>query len=119
MTARRTPVRDLAIGVGVSMSVIVLTFFGTFGVVDAATLAATIVVLIWVSTVDPTRLVHANGHPAPMLLGLGAVAIALLFTAATLISTVTEYISLGVGVAAYVIGLVRAIRFGWTISSGG
>ncbi len=118
MTEPRTAVRDLAFGITAAAVLIGLAFFASFGLVEAATLAATVIVLIWVATVDAARLVDERGRPAIMLFGLGAVGVALIFTAATLISTVTEYLALAVAVSAYVVGLVRAIRFGWATSEG-
>ena len=81
-------------------------------------LAFGITVLIWVATVDAARRVDESGRPALMLFGLGAVGVALIFTAATLISTVTEYLALAVAVSAYIVGVVRAIRVGWATSKG-
>lgn len=118
MTDPRRAVRDLAFGITVAAALIGLAFFATFGVVEAATLAATVIVLIWVATVDAARLVDERGRPALMLFGLGAVGVALIFTAATLISTVTEYLALAVAVSAYIVGMVRAIRVGWGTSEG-
>ena len=111
---RRTPVRDLALGLGVSAFLLSLVFFGSFGMVEASTLVLTVAILIWVSTVDPARLVDGRGRPNVMLFGLGAVAIAVVFTAAVLISTLTEYVALAVIIGAFLTGSVRAIRHGWT-----
>ena len=107
----RTPIRDMAIGITVAAGAIGLVFFGSFGLVEAATLMMTVAIFIWVSTTDPRRLIDERGRPHPMLFGLGLVGLALVFTAAVLISTVTEYVTLLVGVASYVVGLTRAIRF--------
>lgn len=114
----RTPVRDLAIGITVAVGAMGLVFFGSFGHVEVATLVMTVVVLIWISTTDPRRLVDESNRPAPMLFGLGLVGLALVFTAAVLISTVTEYVTLSVGVAAYLVGLTRAIRFRLSLPPG-
>lgn len=100
----------MAIGITVAAGAIGLVFFGTFGLVEVATLVMTVVVLIWISSTDPRRLVDETGRPHPMLFGLGLVGLALVFTAAVLISTVTEYVTLLVGVAAYIVGLTRAVR---------
>lgn len=107
---RRTPVRDVALGIGVSAFLLLLVFFGSFGMVEASTLILTVVVLVWAATVDPARLVDGQGRPNMMLFGLAGVGVALIFTAAILISTVTEYLALFVAAAAFVTGLIRAIR---------
>jgi len=109
--SRRTPVRDLAIGVGAAGAVLTLFFAGTAGTVGAATLVATVVALIWFAQVDPARLVDDRGRPAPMLFLLGAVAVALMVTAALLLRTVTQYLAMFVALAAVITGVVRAIRF--------
>lgn len=114
MSGPRTPVRDLAIGITVGLGAVGLVFFGSFGLVEGATLVLTVVVLIWVSTCDPVRLVDDRGRPALMLFGLGMLGLALVFTAAVLISTVTEYLTLLIGVIALMVGLARAVRFGMT-----
>lgn len=116
---RRTPVRDLVLGISVSAFLLSLVFFGSFGMVELSTLALTIIVLIWVATVDPARLVDPGGRPHVMLFGLGLVAVALIFTAAVLISTVTEYLALAVAIAALSTGLVRAIRYGMAVPEEG
>jgi hypothetical protein len=115
VTEPRTPVRDLAIGISVAAGCLGLVFFGTVGMVEAAILILVVVILIWISTVDARRLVDERGRPALMLFGLGALGIALVFTAAVMISTVTEYMILLVGVTAWSIGLLRALRFGWRL----
>lgn len=111
---RRTPVRDLALGVGASALLLSLVFFGSFGLVEASTLGVTVIVLVWAATVDAARLVDADRRPNVMLFGLGAVAVALVFTAAVLISTLTEYMALAVSMIAFATGLARAIRHGIT-----
>jgi hypothetical protein len=116
---RRTPVRDLALGLGVSAFLLSLVFFGSFGMVELSTLVLTVMVLIWSASVDPARLVDAAGRPHLMLFALGFVAIALIFTAAVLISTVTEYLALMVAIAAFGTGLVRAVRHGMAVPEEG
>jgi hypothetical protein len=111
VTNGRRAVRDLSIGIATGAGLIGLVFFASFGFIEAITLVATVVVLIWVSTVDPGRLVDDRGNPQLMLFGLGAVGVALMFTTATLVSTLTEYLALAVSATAFVVGLVRAIRF--------
>jgi hypothetical protein len=119
MTEPRTPVRDLAIGISVAAGALGLVFFGTVGLVDTATLALTVVILIWIGTTDPRRLVEGRvvggQRPALMLFGLGGVGLSLLFTSAVLIGTITQYLSLLVGIVAFGVGLTRAIRLGWTL----
>jgi hypothetical protein len=109
----------MALGLGVSAFLLSLVFFGSFGMVELSTLGLTVIVLIWVATVDPSRLVDPARRPHIMLFGLGAVALALIFTAAVLISTVTEYLALFVAIAAYATGLVRAVRHGMAVPEEG
>jgi hypothetical protein len=108
----RTSVRDLAIGISVALGALGLVFFGTVGLVDSIILTLTVVILIWISTTDVRRLVDERGRPALMLFGLGALGVALIFTSAVLISSVTEYVALAVGSVAWCVGLFRAFRFG-------
>lgn len=102
--------RDLAFGLSAVAAVLWLTFFASWGAVELATLAAAVVALIWFATVETSILVDERGRPQPLLFGLALVAAALLVTAATFISTTTSLLTLGVGTAAIVTGLVRAIR---------
>ncbi|MGF1668231.1 MAG: MFS transporter [Acidimicrobiia bacterium] len=115
MSDPRTSVRDLAIGVSVALGALGLVFFGTVGLVDTIVLTLTVVILIWVSTTDARRLVDEQGRPALMLFGLGGLGVALIFTSAVLISSVTEYLALAVASVAWFVGLFRAFRFGWGI----
>lgn len=77
-----------------------------------ATLGATVVTLVWFATVDSSRLVDEDGRPQLLLFGLGAIGVALLVTAATFLSSATTFLILVLGIAALIIGLVRAIRYG-------
>jgi len=97
--------------VGTAAVLIWLTFFATPGAVELATLVAVGVALWWFATVDPVRLVDEAGRPHLVLFTLAIVGTALLVTAAALISSATTLLMLGLGIAAIVVGLVRAIRY--------
>ena len=88
-----------------------LTFFGTAGFVDLATLAAAVVLLIWFATVDPTRLMDPPGRPSLMLFFLGIVGFALVLTAALVIGTGTLLFIAAITLAAVGIGFSRALAF--------
>jgi len=103
-------VRDLGLGIGVSASVLWLTFFGTAGAVQMATLIVAVGALIWFSTVEVPRLRDDRGRPNMMLFGLTAVAGALVVTATVFIGTPTVFVIGAIVVAAATIGIVRAIR---------
>lgn len=104
--------RSLAFGIGSAAILIWLTFFAAAGAVEVATLAAAVVALWWFATVHPGRLTDEAGRPQLMLFGLAFLGCALLVTAAALISSATTFLILGVGAAAVVVGLVRAVRHG-------
>lgn len=105
-------VRELAFGL-ISVAVVMwLMFFAGPGTVEVATLGVTIAALVWFATVEPSRLVDERGRPQAMLFGLAGLAGGLLLTAATFLSSSTTLLTLGVGVAAFVTGLVRAVRHG-------
>jgi hypothetical protein len=91
-----------------------LTFFSAPGAVEVATLVAAVGTLVWFATVDVVRLVDEERRPQVMLFGLAIVGLALLVTAATFLSSAVTFLILGVGLAAIVTGLVRAIRHGLT-----
>lgn len=91
-----------------------LTFFSAPGAVEVATLVAAVGTLVWFATVDVVRLVDEERRPQVMLFGLATVGLALLVTAATFLSSAVTFLILGVGLAAIVTGLVRAIRHGLT-----
>lgn len=107
--------RALAFGVASAAVLLWLTFFAGPGSVEFATLAAAVVALWWFATVDPVRLVDEANRPQALLFGLAALACSLLVTAASLISSATTFLILGVGIAALVTGFVRALRH--TLSS--
>ncbi len=90
-----------------------LTFFGSIGLVQVATLAAAVVAFIWFGSVDPRRLVGPSGRPHPMVFGLTALGIALVVTAAVLLQTATLFLIGLVAAVAGTVGFVRAIRFGY------
>lgn len=91
-----------------------LTFFSAPGAVEVTTLGVTALSLVWFATVQPHRLVDESGRPQLMLFGLATMALALLVTAATFLSSATTFLILLVGIAAIVTGLTRAIRYGMT-----
>ena len=109
----RTPVRDLAIGIGAAFVALGLVFFGTVAAVEIATLALTVVMLIWFSTVDPSRLVGPSGRPAAILFGLAALGVALVLTASLFLRSLTQYLGTALALSAFVVGLTRAVTFGW------
>jgi len=102
--------RDLAFGIGASVVVLWLTFFASPGSVVVATLVASVVVLIWFSTVDPARLHDSDGSPHTVLFGLTLLAGALVVTAAVFIATPTVFLVGAVVLVAGVVGIVRAVR---------
>lgn len=102
--------RDLVLGIAMAAGILWLTFFGTAGTVIAATLVAGVAVLIWFSTVDPGRLLGADGRPQLLLFGLTGVLGGLVVTAAVVISTPTVFVVGAVVVAAAIVGLVRSLR---------
>lgn len=103
---RRKFFRELASGIAMIGFLLWLTFFGTEGFVELATLAAAVVMLIWFSTVEPTRLMDSPRQPSVMLFLLAAMGFAVVLTAALIIGTGTllfvallTLISIGVGLA--------------------
>ena len=109
MTGPRTPVRDLAIGIGTGLGTIGLVFFGTAAAVEFATLVLTVGMLIWFATVPASRLATGPGRPAPMLFGLAVLGTALMLTAAIFLATLTVYAAAMVAAAALAVGLTRAL----------
>ncbi|HEX7100366.1 MAG TPA: hypothetical protein VF377_14135 [Acidimicrobiia bacterium] len=104
--------KSLIFGITVSAILIWLTFFAGPGSVHFATLVATGLSLWWFATVDPARLVDDNHRPHLMLFTLAVVGCALLVTAAALLSSASTFLMLALGLAAIIVGFVRAIRFG-------
>lgn len=102
--------RDLAFGIGSAAVVLWLTFFASPGAVVAATLVASVVVLIWFATVETGRLCDARGRPHLMLFGLTALGGTLVITAAVFIATPTVFLVGTVVICATVVGFVRALR---------
>lgn len=102
--------REFIFGVGAAFTVLWLTFFASPGSVMVATLIASVVVLIWFSTVEAERLRGAGGAPHPMLFGLTFLGGALVITAAVFISTPTVFLVGIVVITAAIVGLVRALR---------
>lgn len=104
--------RALAFGIISAAVLLWLTFFAGPGTVEFATLVAAGVALWWFATVDPARLVDEANRPQLLLFALAAVGLALLVTGAALISSATTFLMLGTGLAAIIIGFVRAVRHG-------
>jgi uncharacterized membrane protein len=105
-TARRAFLRELASGIAAVVFLLWLTFFGTEGFVELATLAAAVVILIWFSTVEPARLMDSPRQPSVMLFMLAVLGFAVVLTAALIIGTGTllfvallTLISIGIGFA--------------------
>jgi hypothetical protein len=103
---------EVGLGVAVAAAALYLTFFGTAGTVEVATLLVAVAAFIWVAAVEPARLVDAAGRPRTLLFGLGGLALALVLTSVAVLGTGTALLLLLVTVAAVGVGLVRAIRFG-------
>lgn len=104
----------MALGIGAAVILFWITFFASPGMVEVFTLVATVVALIWVSTVDAHRLVDDAGRPQMMLFGLALLAMALLITASSMMigRSGTVLVTATIGIVAVVIGFVRAIRVG-------
>ena len=102
-------VRSITFGVTAAFVLLWLLFFAGPGTVEVATLAVTVVTLIWFATVDSKRLVDERGRPHFMLFGLALLGVALLVTAASLISSGTNFLTLIAGTAAVLTGAIRAI----------
>lgn len=105
--------RDIGTGIAVAGGALYLTFFGTRGATEVATLAVGVATLIWFSTVDPRRLADERGRPHLLLFGLAAIGVALTTVAAVVLQTGTLFLLGTVVAAATLIGIVRAIRFGF------
>lgn len=103
--------RDLGIGVGTAAVVLWLTFFGTAGAVELATLIGVVAGAIWMATVNPRRLVDPSGRPSLMLFGLAAVATALVLTSMVALGSATLFLVMGIACAGFVAGLSRAIGY--------
>jgi hypothetical protein len=101
--------RDLAVGIATVSFIIWLTFFGTEGFVELATLAAAVAMLIWFATVEPNRLMDGPRQPSTMLFLLGLMGFALVLTAALIIGTGTLLFIALLTLLAVVIGFSRAV----------
>jgi hypothetical protein len=99
----------MGIGIGTAAVVLWLTFFGTAGAVELATLIAVVAGAIWMATVDPRRLVDPAGRPNLMLFGLAAVATALVLTSMVVLGSATLFLVMGIALVGFVAGLSRAI----------
>jgi hypothetical protein len=106
---RRRFVRDLASGILTVGFILWLTFFGTEGFVELATLAGAVAMLIWFATVEPSRLMDGPRHPSTTLFLLALMGFALVLTAALIIGTGTLLLIALLTLVALVVGLSRAI----------
>ncbi len=88
-----------------------LTFFGTAGFVELATLLVVVALLIWFATVDPVRLMDAPNRPSLMLFFLGLVGCGLVLTAALILETGTLLLIAVLTLIALGVGLSRALAF--------
>lgn len=108
---RRRFVRDLAAGIVTVGFVLWLTFFGTEGFVELATLAAAIAMLIWFATVEPHRLMDRPRQPSTALFLLAVTGFAIVLTAALIIGTGTLLLIALLTFVAVAVGLGRAIAY--------
>lgn len=106
---RRTFVRELASGVAMVGFLLWLTFFGTEGFVELATLAAAVVMLIWVSTVEPTRLMDSPRQPSVVLFLLAGMGFSVVLTAALILGTGTLLLVALLTLVSICVGLTRAV----------
>lgn len=107
----RRLVRDVGWGVLVAGGALYLTFFGTAGTVEVATLGVAVAALIWFASVDPQRLVDEQLRPRFALFALAALGGAIVLTAGVALGTGTTFLAVLVTAAAWIVGLVRAVRF--------
>lgn len=108
---KRRFLRELASGTAMVGFILWLTFFGTAGLVEVATLVVAVAVLIWFATVDPVRLMDSPDRPSLMLFFLGLVGCGLVLTAALILETGTLLLIAGLTLIALGIGLSRALAF--------
>lgn len=101
--------KELAAGIGVVAFLLWLTFFGTAGLVEIATLAMAVTTLIWFATVEPERLTDGTRTPSLMLFLLAAMASAVVLTAALIMGTATLFLVALITFTAVGVGLVRAL----------
>lgn len=106
---RRRFVRELSSGVAAIAFILWLTFFGTEGFVELATLAAAVVMLIWFATVEPARLMDSPRQPSLMLFLLALLGFAVVLTAALIIGTGTLLFVAFLTLAAIGVGFARAV----------
>lgn len=108
---RRRFFRELASGTAMVGFILWLTFFGTAGFVELATLLVVVALLIWFATVDPVRLMDAPNRPSLMLFFLGLVGCGLVLTAALILETGTLLLIAVLTLIALGVGLSRALAF--------
>lgn len=106
---------DVAVGTAIGLSIVWITFAASPGTVQVATLVLVVTSLIWFATVDSARLVDEHGRPHVMLFLLAGLALAILTTAALVLSGGTVFLILAAGLLTIVVGLVRAIRHGMSL----
>jgi uncharacterized membrane protein len=88
-----------------------LTFFGTEGFVELATLAAAVVMLIWFATVEPGRLMDGPRQPSVMLFLLAIMGFAVVLTAALILGTGTLLFVALLTLVSIGVGLFRAVGY--------
>ncbi len=106
---RRRFFRELASGIAMIGFLLWLTFFGTEGFVELATLAAAVVMLIWFATVEPSRLMDSPRQPSVMLFLLAAMGFAVVLTAALILRTGTLLFVALLTLVAVGVGFARAV----------
>jgi uncharacterized membrane protein len=87
-----------------------LTFFGTEGFVELATLAAAVVLLIWFATVEPSRLMDGPRQPSVLLFLLAILGFAVVLTSALIIGTGTLLLVALLTLVSIGVGLFRAVE---------
>jgi len=102
-------VKELASGIGIVAFILWITFFGTPGFVEIATLAVAVAMLIWFATVEPQRLTSGSSAPNSMLFLLAGLASAIVLTAALVFGTATMFLVTLLTFSAVIVGFVRAL----------
>lgn len=103
-------VKELATGVGIVAFILWLTFFGTAGFVEIATLVVAVAMLIWFATVEPARLVGGpQAAPDSMLFLLAGMTSAIVLTATLIFASATMFLVAMLTVSAAIVGFVRAL----------
>lgn len=106
---RRKFLRELSSGIAAIVFILWLTFFGTAGFVELATLAAAVAMLIWFATVQPARLMDSPRQPSLTLFLLALLGFAVVLTAALIIGTGTLLFVAFLTLVAIGVGFARAV----------